>query len=237
MPTSARSYAEYCGLAQALDIVGERWTLLVVRELLFGPRRFGDLQAGLPGISTDLLTARLRTLEAVGAVQRRRLPPPASVRVYELTEFGRGLRKVLSGLAAWGAQLLPPPGTAGYELNPAWGILSIAGTYRGGVDDGDYDLVIEDRSYCVHIADGQATVSDGPSPAARATITASAKTFLMFIGGFLSLAEAKRADLHIAGSRQDAERLLRQLIRPPGHRSVGDQQVHAVHDEPRADHE
>src|SRR3569623_3393230 len=105
MPTtSARSYAQYCGLAQALDVVGERWTLLVVRELLLGPRRFGDLMTGLPGISTDLLTARLRSLEAVGAVRRRRLPPPASVQVYELTEFGQGLRKVLSGLAAWGAQ-------------------------------------------------------------------------------------------------------------------------------------
>ena len=215
-----RSYAQYCGLAQALDIVGERWTLLLVRDLLLGPRRFRDLVAGLPGISTDLLTARLRTLEAVGAVERRRLPPPASVTVYELTDFGRSLRPVVAQLSSWGAELLPPPGSAGYATDPAWAIQSIAGRYQGGVEPGDYDLAIGDRVYAVHLTDDGATVSDGPSASPAATVTSSVRTFLMYIGGFITLAEAKRADLRIEGDRRGGQAVLRRLVRSRG-RKVG----------------
>lgn len=211
----ARSYSQYCGVAQALDVVGERWTLLVIRDLLLGPRRFRDLAAGLPGISTDLLTARLRTLESVGAVQRRRLPPPASVTVYELTDYGRSLRRVVAELAAWGAELLPAPGTPGRVTNPAWAIQSIAGRYHGGLDDGDYDLAIDDRTYTIHLQADVATVSDGPSPAALVTVTASARTFLMYVGGFVTLPEAKRADLVVTGDKSKATPLLRLLVRPP----------------------
>src|SRR3712207_1800042 len=92
---SSRSYKQYCGLAYALDIVGERWTLLIIRELIAGPRRFKDLMDGLPGISTNLLSERLKSLEQQGMLRRRTLPPPAGSTVYELTETGHGLEQTL----------------------------------------------------------------------------------------------------------------------------------------------
>lgn len=102
MPTT-RSYRDRCPIARALDTVGERWALLVVRELLLGPQRFSDLRIALPGASTNMLTDRLRELEARGVVGRRVLPPPAASSVYELTDRGRELEPVLDALGAWGA--------------------------------------------------------------------------------------------------------------------------------------
>src|ERR1700727_1410452 len=102
MPTS-RSYRDRCPIARALDVVGERWALLVVRELLFGPQRFSDLRRALPGASTNMLTDRLRELEAHGVVDRRTLPPPAASTVYELTERGRELEPILNALGTWGS--------------------------------------------------------------------------------------------------------------------------------------
>jgi len=101
-----RSYGQYCGIARALDLVGERWALLVVRELLLGPRRFTDLRGGLPGVSTNVLAARLRRLERDGIVRRTVLPPPAASAVYELTEYGRELEPPLLALGRWGARAL-----------------------------------------------------------------------------------------------------------------------------------
>ncbi|MGP3775037.1 winged helix-turn-helix transcriptional regulator [Streptomyces sp. SDT5-1] len=98
-----RSYDQYCAVARALDAVGDRWTLLVARELLAGPRRYTDLHADLPGVSTDMLATRLKDMERDGLAERRRLPAPASAYVYELTERGRGLLPVLRALGEWGA--------------------------------------------------------------------------------------------------------------------------------------
>src|SRR5581483_10847231 len=103
-----RSYNQYCGVARALDVVGERWTLLIVRDLLLGPRRYKDLLEGLPGIGTNLLADRLRELEKRGIVKRSVLPPPAGSAVYELTELGTDLGPAVLALGAWGARLLPP---------------------------------------------------------------------------------------------------------------------------------
>ncbi|MFJ8886355.1 winged helix-turn-helix transcriptional regulator [Streptomyces sp. NPDC102402] len=105
-PARRRSYDQFCATARALDSVGDRWTLLIVRELLAGPRRYTDLHADLPGVSTDVLASRLRDMEQGGLAVRRRLPPPAAAAVYELTEHGRGLLPVLTALAAWGAPAL-----------------------------------------------------------------------------------------------------------------------------------
>src|SRR5690242_17106097 len=105
-----RSYDQYCSAARALDLVGDRWTLLIVRELLAGPRRYTDLHADLPGVSTDVLAARLKELEGDGLVERRRLARPANASVYELTPRGRALQPVLTALAAWGAAELGAPG-------------------------------------------------------------------------------------------------------------------------------
>ncbi|MFF3511598.1 winged helix-turn-helix transcriptional regulator [Streptomyces sp. NPDC002573] len=101
-----RSYDQYCSTARALDAVGDRWTLLIVRELLAGPRRYTDLHADLPGVSTDVLASRLKDMERDGLTTRRRLPPPGAAYVYELTYRGRGLLPVLQALGVWGAPAL-----------------------------------------------------------------------------------------------------------------------------------
>ena len=113
-----KRYDQYCPIAHSLGLVGERWSLLVVRELLQGPRRYTDLVDGLPGIGTNILASRLKDLEAGGVVQKTKLPPPAASTVYELTPRGHELRAVLHELARWGARSLgPPPLDA---LKPGW---------------------------------------------------------------------------------------------------------------------
>jgi DNA-binding HxlR family transcriptional regulator len=124
----ARRYDQYCPIAHALDLVGERWSLLVVRELLHeGPLRYSDLHARLEGCGTNILAARLKALENGGVVRRRRLEPPAASWVYELTEYGEGLRAVLHVLAHWGARSLGPPSRSD-DLQQGWlaGALRIA---------------------------------------------------------------------------------------------------------------
>src|SRR5579859_6025070 len=110
--SGSRTYGDPCGIARALDLVGERWALLIVRELVLGPKRFTDLRAGLPGSSPDVLTQRLRELEGAGVVRRSKLPPPAGSRVYELTEWGSGLEPALLALGRWGSRA-PFPAEAG----------------------------------------------------------------------------------------------------------------------------
>jgi DNA-binding HxlR family transcriptional regulator len=115
----AKHYDLYCPIAHALDVVGDRWALLVVRELMQGPKRYTDLAEGLPGIGTNILASRLRDLEAAGVVTKKTLPPPAASRVYELTAYGQELKPVMRELALWGARSLGPP-TAEDELFPGW---------------------------------------------------------------------------------------------------------------------
>lgn len=105
---SKRTYGQICGVARALDVLGERWTLLIVRELLLGPKRFGALEAVLPGIGPNLLSTRLAALTEAGIVERTELPAPASVSAYALTERGEGLREVVEAMAVWGFELIEP---------------------------------------------------------------------------------------------------------------------------------
>jgi DNA-binding HxlR family transcriptional regulator len=154
-----RSYLDGCSSAHALDLVGDRWALLIVRDLLFGPKRFTDLQAGLPHGSPNVLTQRLRELETAGVVHRRRLPAPASANVYELTDWGAQLEPILLGLQRWGAgsPTLPHDVPVGCDaamlalkntFNPAaaTGVRIVAevrfglGTFRLTVDDGTIDI-------------------------------------------------------------------------------------------------
>lgn len=154
-----RTYADGCTSAHALDLVGERWALLIVRDLLFGPKRFGDLHAGLPQSSPNVLTQRLRELEDAGVVRRRRLPPPASANVYELTEWGAELEPILMALQRWGAgsPSFSPESPVGCDaamlalknfFNPdaARGLHLVAeirfagGAFRLSVDDGTIDI-------------------------------------------------------------------------------------------------
>ena len=113
-----KTYDDYCPIAQALGLVGERWSLLVVRELIGGPKRYTDLVEGLPGIGTNILAARLKDLEAAGVLAKRKLPPPAASTVYELTPYGLDLRPILHELARWGARSLGPPSPE--RLGPGW---------------------------------------------------------------------------------------------------------------------
>jgi DNA-binding HxlR family transcriptional regulator len=155
----ARSYDQYCPIAHALDLVGERWSLLIVRELLEdGALRYSDLHARLEGCGTNILAARLKALEKGGVVRRRRLEPPAASWVYELTEYGRGLRDVLHVLAHWGARSLRPPARSG-DLEEGWlpGALCIA-------------LPSTDARIEFHIGDEVASVERGevvPGPVER----------------------------------------------------------------------
>jgi DNA-binding HxlR family transcriptional regulator len=116
---SKRSYEQYCPVAHALDLVGERWSMLIVKELMHGPKRYTDLAEHLPGIGTNILAARLRALEECGVIEKRKLPPPAASRVYEVTDYGRELKPVMRELALWGARSLGPP-TDEDELYEGW---------------------------------------------------------------------------------------------------------------------
>ena len=115
----SKRYDQYCPVAHALELVGERWALLIVRELMHGPKRYTDLAAHLPGIGTNILASRLKDLEGCGIVAKRRLPPPAASQVYELTPYGAGLKSVMRELAVWGIRSLGAP-QHDDELYPGW---------------------------------------------------------------------------------------------------------------------
>jgi DNA-binding HxlR family transcriptional regulator len=121
-----KRYDQYCPIACSLGLVGERWTLLVVRELFYGPKRYTDLAAKLPGIGTNVLADRLKELESAGLVEKRKLLPPAPATVYELTPMGRALRPVLHELARFGARLMGPPPPDALETGWLLGALDLA---------------------------------------------------------------------------------------------------------------
>ena len=120
-----KTYGQRCPIARGLDIVGERWTLLVVRELMLGPRRYTDLTDGLPGVGTNILASRLADLQSAGVVAKRELPPPTAVTVYELTEAGRALAGTLSALSEWGERY-GTPASESQAVRPQWILTGIA---------------------------------------------------------------------------------------------------------------
>src|SRR5687768_3643780 len=135
-----RSYEQFCGLARALDLVGERWTLLIVRDLALGPQRYTDLLDGLPGIGSGLLAERLKHLEAEGLVQRSQLPPPAqAVTVYELTDDGRQLSHAMLPLALWGARRLGPREPS-LTYRSDWLLHSLWATFKPAAAAGVHDV-------------------------------------------------------------------------------------------------
>ena len=170
-PMEARRYNEFCALATALDVVGERWTLLVVRELLLGPKRYSDLRDGLPGIASNLLATRLRTLEQNGLVRRRRLPRPAASTVYELTDVGRELEPAMLDLMRWGSRWMtrPEPDTVVRASWFALALKSLLPPASVGDAKGDIELVTEDEVIHLHVADGAIEVASEPveAPDAR----------------------------------------------------------------------
>src|SRR5829696_6449925 len=139
---TARSYGEACGIPRALDRIGERWALMIVRELLLGPKRFTDLKTGLPAASPNVLSQRLRELEGAGVVRRRTLPPPAASRVYELTEWGHELEPVLTAIGRWGARAPAPP--EGQSMSLDAHILSLRTLFDAGLAE-DFSTSLELR--------------------------------------------------------------------------------------------
>jgi len=153
--TGKRSYGDPCGVARALDLVGERWALLVVRELLLGPKRFTDLRAGLPGVSADVLSQRVRELEQAGIVRRAKLPPPAASRVYELTEWGRELEPVVLALGRWGSRA---PLRAGADLSPDALMIALKTVFdpgRAGKRDLSVGIRVGEDRFVARVADGR----------------------------------------------------------------------------------
>jgi DNA-binding HxlR family transcriptional regulator len=168
-----RRYRQHCAVAKALDVVGDRWTLLVVRDLLDGPKRYVDLLDGLVSIPTDTLAARLRSLEAHGLVERVRLPPPADRTVYELTPSGRGLEAVIDAYARWGRPLIARRDPAD-AVRPQWLGLAVRSLLRA--DRAGVDLVLAlrtpDGATALHITEGSVDTVDESTPA-DVTLTAS----------------------------------------------------------------
>ncbi len=188
-----RSYNQYCGLAYALDIIGERWTLLIVRELVAGPRRFTDLMEGLPGISTNLLTDRLKGLEQRGILRRRTLPPPAASTVYELTPLGEGLEKSLLELGRWGSQFVPPSWEDAHLLHLGSYALTPMTFFRAdeaqGVDE-VYELRIGNEVQQVQIRNGEIDVRQGERLKPDVALHCDMPVYMQLFAGALSVDEA-----------------------------------------------
>jgi DNA-binding HxlR family transcriptional regulator len=200
---AARSYSQYCPIAHALDLVGERWALLVVRELLNGPLRYTDLAERLPGIGTNVLASRLRDLEAGGVIRKRRLPPPAASQVYELTEHGAGLDRVLYALARWGARTMGPPGD-GDELYPGWLENALRAIASVGAPAGSFEFHVDEE--VASLVDGE--VHHGPAEKPDIVLeTDGAGFYHLFAEGDFGCVEAQ-------GDRRALERLVAAVALP-----------------------
>jgi len=209
--TTGRTYDDGCAAAHALDLVGERWALLVVRELLLGPKRFTDLRSGLPNASPNVLAQRLRGLEAAGIVRRRKLPPPAASRIYELTEWGRDLEPVIIELGRWGVRSPTKPSDA--ELGVDSLILSFRTMFDPEQAEGfgaSYEFRLGEDSFRAEVAEGRLEVERGTAEAPDATVVETeAGTLAALVYDDLELDDAlSSGDLGIEGDREAVERFL-----------------------------
>jgi DNA-binding HxlR family transcriptional regulator len=206
-----RRYGQYCPVATALDVLGERWTLLIVRNLMIGPQRYTDLREGLPGVATDLLTARLRTLEEAGYIERRQLPRPAAVMVYQLTPAGQRIAVVVLELGRIGLARLGPPADDDLVTSDAL-VLSLRPSFRpevaGGGED-SYQLELDGESYVVDVHPSWAETGRGTASDPQLTLTATSQTFAALISGAVDVTSALSAgDLSIDGPRRALDRFL-----------------------------
>ncbi|HZD55407.1 MAG TPA: winged helix-turn-helix transcriptional regulator [Anaerolineales bacterium] len=208
---NSRSYNQFCALAYALDVVGDRWTLLVIRELLAGPRRFTDLMQGLPGISTNLLSERLKSLERQGILGRRVLPPPAGSAVYQLTPLGWGLETAVLELGKWGSQFLPMS-LEGVAL-PSLGAMALAikaffhPERARGINE-TYELHLGNEVLQVKIKEGELHVQQGQSLRTDVTFYTEMQVFVGLFAGQIEPDEAiSRGLIRIERARVEDDRI------------------------------
>ena len=205
-----RSYHEYCSVARALDVVGERWTLLIVRELLArGACRYTDLRAGLPGIATNLLATRLRELEEAGVVEREEAPPPVATTLFRLTDRGLALRPVLDALGRWGVPLMREAGEDAFRAQ--WLALPVR-MFLSDNCPGDPPVTIQihagDESAVVEVASGTVTLRTGEARDPDASLAGPPQLVLAVLSGRLTPAAAAGQGLRCAGSAAVLARVL-----------------------------
>ncbi|MFD4183995.1 winged helix-turn-helix transcriptional regulator [Rhodococcus sp. NPDC058514] len=209
-----RTYQQFCGLAYALDAVGERWTLLIVRELMAGPRRYSDLAEALTGIGTSLLATRLKQLESDGAVRRALLKTPSVAVIYELTESGRALGRAIEPLATWGARYLMGERAANEVFRVDWALAFIAEEMEANLPEElrvAYDFLVDDSAARLLLDSGRTQVTAVPTQgqAADVVIRCGAHVLAAIVGGRLDIADAMRADqVQVEGEPIAAKSLL-----------------------------
>jgi DNA-binding HxlR family transcriptional regulator/putative sterol carrier protein len=203
-------YQQYCALARALDVAGDRWTLLIVRELAPGPRRFTDLVDGLPGISRNLLTERLRTLERDGLIARQDLPAPAARQVYELTDDGRDLAHAMAPLIAWGARRLGERKPTD-SFRARWPAVAMAGLADREAAHGvreSYQYLVGDSAFHFTVDDGSIRLHDGRAQDPAVVLTTDEETWADIASGKIRFSSAIDVGaLSVAGDPQAVKRL------------------------------
>ena len=205
-----RTYGQFCGVARALELVGERWALLIIRDLLVGPRRFTDLRRGLPKIPTNILTARLQELEEAGVVRRRALPRPATGVVYELTAYGAELEPVVLGLGRWGAQSLGVPREEEIVTIDSM-IMALRTTFQSEAArdlHARYEFHFGDVVINARIADGTLVVAAGPLPDADLVLTTTAPLNPLLTGRISPAEAIERGSVRISGDPVWLERFV-----------------------------
>ena len=205
-----RTYGDRCGVARALDLIGERWALLVVRELLLGPKRFTDLRAGLPNLSPDVLSQRLRELEQAGLLRRRKLAPPAGSRVYELTDRGLALEPLILELGRWGSQAAFPAGDAAFGADSF--VIALRTVFDPNAADGldvTCELRLGEDRFRSRVAGGRLEIARGSAEAPDATIASEPGALAAVLWHGRPLSEALRTgDVEIDGSTPAVKRFL-----------------------------
>jgi len=225
-----RSYGDACRFAHALDLVGERWALLVVRELLLGPKRYTDLREGLPRASTNILAERLRELERGGVVRRRKLPPPAGVSVYELTEWGAELEPIVTRLGAWGARSPFPPDaeTIGAD-SIVLALRSLFDPEAAGAMVATFELRLGEDVFHVDVGDWEIELHRGEAENPDAAIETDPGTLAAVLTGQLPLDQALESGaVAIEGGRRAVSRFLRLFPMPEQCPAVAAEESEAV---------
>jgi DNA-binding HxlR family transcriptional regulator len=212
-----RRYDDACGAAHALDLVGERWALLVIRELMLGPKRFSDLRSDLPGISANVLTQRLEGLEAAGVLVRRKLPPPASAQVYELTSWGYEAEPIFQTLGRWAAR------SPAHDPTLPLSAVSLFLSFRTMFDPSRAEelkarvgFLIGAETFLVRVEDGEVEVGRAEIDAADAIISGAAPSIAAAVYGAVPLDQLEeQGALEISGDRALAERFVTLFVLPP----------------------